>query len=1058
MESVLALVRSVGWDTDEDEKSGWFHEEESDEEEDLEDTDYVDEDYSERDMTKRIWLWSVIELHEHLKSLAPFPWLAPWAQAALQEEAEQSEALRREYAASFNPIHLLEAAAATLMESRDLPLSLPGATVAWSTEALRDALERLKDRWTRRIASCPEGVSEDVVADLVHHILPKGESTESAQAMLELAESWAQKTRNAVEHFPVSGDRWVLLQLRDFKVISWNNWWAAVIAHYTMAADWRHPAVLMRVPEPISHRLEEESGQYDVVYTEKEASTDADPAALLAETLNFPGRDVAPLLPGVLDDGPVHQRRMLTEQDTIGLQNSTPSAHQPYLVFSATHGVEVLFPPALQERCQNGWEGVLIAGASDLPSALIEGILQPTGNPDRNRRDPFEENGLNRLSRRHGEHSLISFSQRNHEESDRAARFIAMARVSPDLRSFAEESGREFYSMHLEYALLDSRYPPLDLGPFQPMGQPLQQGSGLGLPLAHLAQVQIYTTNARQRSSGRTHSPSCQHAPGLGHKVDLITPAEFLQISPHRLCSICGGHAVRLLDEGQLTYYQAARELHRLWNEVNEWPRRWRGLTGENVTRLREELNGISLMNNDPRMDGRAIEQWNESIHQIRIRLNRIDRFIQQPNKPAKPRSYHSRGTSPSAPKETMDADVRVDFLIRGHVKSILERASDPGLRIQISVALDYLSSGRTPPPGGLALLTLLRQARAHAAEVDEWEIVHHLQETLDFAENRLSRPDYQERCHLLRKGTRDGSLHTLLTQKAMIYPRYTAEKGAEFLKKHPKASARDLVKEFAKEYRDSAYMLAPYDRPGRYLMVRGISELELWLDHAVQSRIDVEDIVDVARRIASSPETLSLIATDEEGELILRAAELRRRHAKLKELRTVVERTSALEKDLQSALIGQSWIFGGEYVGESAHRRLVVGDEIDIPLIRGDGSLHVVELKRSMNLKNGLVKRHRGEYVPTSSVNDAVAQAANYLVNLDGNRNEIKEKLGLETRRASATVLIGHPGLQSDVPEEEINEAMRKLNTMVSRVEVLTYKDLLDNAERAIGGPNPLS
>lgn len=85
-------------------------------------------------------------------------------------------------------------------------------------------------------------------------------------------------------------------------------------------------------------------------------------------------------------------------------------------------------------------------------------------------------------------------------------------------------------------------------------------------------------------------------------------------------------------------------------------------------------------------------------------------------------------------------------------------------------------------------------------------------------------------------------------------------------------------------------------------------------------------------------------------------------------------------------------------------------GDEVDIPLIRGDGALHVVELKRAASLRGPLVKEHRGAWVPTALVHDAVGQAVNYLVGLDENRQRLREELGIETRRASAMVLIGHP------------------------------------------------
>jgi len=105
------------------------------------------------------------------------------------------------------------------------------------------------------------------------------------------------------------------------------------------------------------------------------------------------------------------------------------------------------------------------------------------------------------------------------------------------------------------------------------------------------------------------------------------------------------------------------------------------------------------------------------------------------------------------------------------------------------------------------------------------------------------------------------------------------------------------------------------------------------------------------------------------------------------------------------------------------------------------------------MRLRRPLVKRHRGGWVVASAVNDAVSQAIAYLVGLDENRLSIRAEVGVETRRASAIVLIGHPGAQADVPEEEIYETLRTLNTHLARVEVLTYKELVENAERSIGG-----
>ncbi|MEU6853042.1 Shedu anti-phage system protein SduA domain-containing protein [Actinacidiphila alni] len=266
-----------------------------------------------------------------------------------------------------------------------------------------------------------------------------------------------------------------------------------------------------------------------------------------------------------------------------------------------------------------------------------------------------------------------------------------------------------------------------------------------------------------------------------------------------------------------------------------------------------------------------------------------------------------------------------------------------------------------------------------------------------------------------------------------------------------------ELVAHFGSLAEDARLLDAPEDRPGRYRVLRGRAETAVWLERVLRERVDIEHPEEAARRIVTSPEAIALLAADTQGQMVFRAAELQRRAAGLEVLRKVVDDTTATEHALQRALEGQHWIFGGRFVGEAAHRRLVSGDEVDIPLIRGDGALHVVELKRAASLGGPLVKRHRGSWLPSAQVHDAVGQAVNYLVGLDENRRQLREELGIETRRASATVLIGHPSVQSSVPEELINEALRTFNTHVNRVEVLTHKELVDNAERSLGAPIPV-
>lgn len=398
---------------------------------------------------------------------------------------------------------------------------------------------------------------------------------------------------------------------------------------------------------------------------------------------------------------------------------------------------------------------------------------------------------------------------------------------------------------------------------------------------------------------------------------------------------------------------------------------------------------------------------------------------------------------------------VRSDFSLDLQLEYVHERATNDEVKRAVSSVVQHMRTGRGGHRrGGKKLVQLLAEARGQAAAVGEWEVVRLLQDSLDYAEERILQPEFDERYRLFRDGLRNQGLRRLVARSLENSFKYVAEAGREYLDEQPGANMDDLLAHIDSLGDDARYLEAPEGRPGRYSLLRGRAEKVVWLQRVLEERVDIEDPEEAAQRIAASPEAWALLAGDPDGQMILQATRLQQRSARLAALRRVAEDRTATELDLQRALEGQYWIFGGRFVGEAAQRRLVSGDEVDIPLIRGDGSLHIVELKRAMSMKGSLVKQHRGAWVPTAEVHDAVGQAVNYLVGLDENRRQISEDFGIETRRASAIVLIGHPAVQPTVPEREINEALRTFNTHVNRVEVITYKELIDNARRSLGGP----
>lgn len=394
------------------------------------------------------------------------------------------------------------------------------------------------------------------------------------------------------------------------------------------------------------------------------------------------------------------------------------------------------------------------------------------------------------------------------------------------------------------------------------------------------------------------------------------------------------------------------------------------------------------------------------------------------------------------------------------HLREVVAKeAVDGSVKEAVRAVFTHMHSGRSRQRrGGREIVRLLEGVRAAAADAGEWQVVRLVQDAIEYAEGRILRYDFEDRYRLFADGKRRESHTGALASVTKAMHRWLYDSGQEFLAEHPEAGIEDFLEHFRAQGEDALFLQAPEDRPGRYVIPRGRAEITLWLERIIRSgRIDVMDPAVEARRIVASPEALALLAADDQGRILLQAAELRRRAARLKELRTVVEDRTAAEADVQRALEGQYWIFGGRFVDEAAHRRLVPGDEVDIPLIRGDGALHIVELKRSMSLKGPLVKRYRDAWVPAAQVHEAVGQAVNYLTGLDENRERIRADFGIETRRASALVLVGHPALHPEVPEEEVNEALRTFNAHLTRVEVLTYKELVDNAERSLAGDGPV-
>jgi hypothetical protein len=259
------------------------------------------------------------------------------------------------------------------------------------------------------------------------------------------------------------------------------------------------------------------------------------------------------------------------------------------------------------------------------------------------------------------------------------------------------------------------------------------------------------------------------------------------------------------------------------------------------------------------------------------------------------------------------------------------------------------------------------------------------------------------------------------------------------------------------------AFLQSNVARTGRYRIIDTNSAAGVILDLIQDSDGDAEsaDLAELLLQYGKPENLISLLSSSDRGASIAQLAVLAKRQRLVRQMQALVRHPSVNETEIQR-LIGQSyWIFGGRYVG-IARRNLIPLDQHDIPLIGADGTLHIVELKGPRIPK--LVRRHRNHWIVGNEINEAVGQAMCYVRGCDElgptMTTYYKDELGLShgMRRVFATVIIGHPGHVTEVDrngqrvdENTINDTIRTYNSHLSRVEVRTYKDLVDTAERSL-------
>jgi hypothetical protein len=262
------------------------------------------------------------------------------------------------------------------------------------------------------------------------------------------------------------------------------------------------------------------------------------------------------------------------------------------------------------------------------------------------------------------------------------------------------------------------------------------------------------------------------------------------------------------------------------------------------------------------------------------------------------------------------------------------------------------------------------------------------------------------------------------------------------------------------------SFLQSDVARTGRYRVVDTESPSGAVLDLLRNGDLDSGALAEALIRHGDVGELVSLLTASEAGLSAAESAVVASRRELVTELQAMIRNPVATETDVQRLIGTAYWIFGGRYVGVADRRNLMPLDEHDIPLLGADGTLHIIELKGPSIPK--LVRTHRNHWIVGNDVHEAVGQAINYVRAFDelgaSQSGYYRNELGhdYDMRRVFATVVIGHPqhvraaGKDGQVADERIiQQTIRSYNAHLSRVEVMTYKDLADTAERALAFEN---
>lgn len=204
-----------------------------------------------------------------------------------------------------------------------------------------------------------------------------------------------------------------------------------------------------------------------------------------------------------------------------------------------------------------------------------------------------------------------------------------------------------------------------------------------------------------------------------------------------------------------------------------------------------------------------------------------------------------------------------------------------------------------------------------------------------------------------------------------------------------------------------------------------------------------VEQIARLLRRALRNRQLDEILPSDIVGNFTAVVHQIRYKKS-IKELKKMFNKKHT-EKDYEIWFLNNHWIFGTEYLGVEKVK-IAWKKEGDIILTSTDGYQDIIELKLPSETVLLYDSSHKDWY-PSAALSKAITQGITYIQESEDARTIIRAKEKLPFLKPRAKIVIG----RSEDWNSDKQDSLRKLNSSLQNIQIMTYDHLLASANRMI-------